>query len=128
MNIIKTIRAEIERRIKSIETFPFIEAEVGAYDKRDGKLMAYRDLLSFLDTLQEQEPKGLDKSAEEYDELHTYQKYDGGGFTPDYNVTLAEAFKAGAEWAFGQFESVGTFPIEDARGGYWPTEYFIRKK
>ena len=55
MELIDKIRTEIERRIRSIESCPFIEAEVGAYDKRDGKLMAYRDLLAFLDALEAEE-------------------------------------------------------------------------
>ena len=49
------IRAEIERRIKNIESCPFIQAEVGAYYRQEGKLMVYRDILSFLDTIEEEQ-------------------------------------------------------------------------
>jgi len=47
----------------------------------------------------------LNKAAEMYDSAHTYQRYDGGGYTPEYDATLADAFKAGVEWAFGQGET-----------------------
>ncbi len=43
-------------------------------------------------------PSNLDEAAEEYEKNHTYQRYDGGGFTPEYDATLAEAFIAGVEW------------------------------
>lgn len=39
-----------------------------------------------------------------------------------------DAFKAGAKWMEARFEHCGTFPIEDQRGGYWPTDYYIKKK
>ena len=40
-----------------------------------------------------------------------------------------DLFKAGAEWAFNQFECKGSFTIPDPRGGYWPSEpYYVRKK
>lgn len=55
--IIQAIKAEIERRIKSIDSCPFIEAEFGAEVRREGKLQGYKELLSFLDTLQEPEVK-----------------------------------------------------------------------
>ena len=41
---------------------------------------------------------GLDEAAEEYEKTHTYQRYDGGGLTPEYDATLAESFIAGAKW------------------------------
>lgn len=46
----------------------------------------------------------LEDAAEKYEEGHTYQRYDGGGLTPEYNATLAEAFIAGAEWQKEQDE------------------------
>lgn len=63
--------------------------------------------------------EGLEEAAEDF--AHGYDNGTCDGVAQD-------CFKAGAEWAFGQFESMGTFPVEDARGGYWPTEYFVRKK
>jgi len=40
-------------------------------------------------------PKDIEEAADEYEKKHTYQRYDGGGLTPEYNATLAEAFIAG---------------------------------
>lgn len=37
----------------------------------------------------------LEEAVEEYEKKHTYQRYDGGGLTPEYDATLAEAFIAG---------------------------------
>jgi len=42
--------------------------------------------------------KMIEEAAEEYEKNHAYQRYDGGGFTPEYDATLAEAFEAGAKW------------------------------
>ena len=39
-------------------------------------------------------PEDLEEAAGEYEKKHTYQRYDGGGLTPEYNATLAEAFIA----------------------------------
>ena len=62
MEIIEKIRKEIERRIHSIENCPFIIAEFGAQERENGEVMAYKDILAFLDSLQAKEP---DKSLEE---------------------------------------------------------------
>lgn len=43
----------IERRIKSIESCPFIEAEFGAEYKRDGQIRAYKDVLSIIESMQD---------------------------------------------------------------------------
>jgi len=43
-------------------------------------------------------PDGLEEEAEKYEKEHTYQRYDGGGLTPEYDATLAEAYIAGAKW------------------------------
>lgn len=40
----------------------------------------------------------LEEAADEYEKKHTYQRYDGGGLTPEYNATLAEAVIFGAKW------------------------------
>lgn len=78
-------------------------------------------ILVYLDTLVVDAPEDLDEVAD------MYEKTRGFDAVSD-NEECRRAFKAGAEWAFGQFEPMGTFPVEDARGGYWPTEYFVRKK
>lgn len=73
--------------------------ELGAYKELE-------HLETFIDSLPESNrPKlsdTLEEAAEKYEEEHTYQRYDGGGFTPEYNATLAEAFIAGAKWMAGQ--------------------------
>ena len=74
-------------------------------------------------------PEGLDEAAVDgADTLLAKPKDYALAAKSDYWNGAHDGFKAGAEWAFGQFESMGTFPVEDARGGYWPTEYFVRKK
>lgn len=47
---------------------------------------------------EESVPNDLEEAAGEYEKKHTYQRYDGGGFTPEYDATLAESFIAGAKW------------------------------
>ena len=48
------LKAEIEKKIKSIESCPFIEAEFGATEKREGKIQAYKEILSFIDSLHQE--------------------------------------------------------------------------
>lgn len=52
--------AEIERRIYSIENCPLIEAEFGASRKREGKLFAYKELLSFIASFQQEQSDIID--------------------------------------------------------------------
>lgn len=52
----------------------------------------------YVEPKEEKPSQSLEEAAEEYEKNHTYQRYDGGGFTPEYNATLAEAFQAGAQW------------------------------
>ena len=53
------------------------------------------NILKFIDSLQQGQQE--EEAAEEYEKEHTYQRYDGGGLTPEYDATLAETFIAGAE-------------------------------
>lgn len=64
----------------------------------EGSIDALLGLLNSINTLSEESDKNLEKAAEEYEKKHIYQRYDGGGLTPEYDATLAEAFNAGAEW------------------------------
>ena len=91
MNKIEKIRAEIEMHIKHYE-----KLERNAF--RNGELYICQELLFFIDSLQEEPDKTLEDAAEEYEKEHTYQRYDGGGLTPEYDATLAESFIAGAKW------------------------------
>ena len=93
MTTIERIRAEIERRIRNIESCPFIQAEVGAYDRQEGKLMVYRDLLAWLDTLEEEPIEGLDEAAREYASEQSFYWIRENPYT-----SQEYAFKAGAEW------------------------------
>ena len=43
-------------------------------------------------------PADLEEVANGYEKKHTYQRYDGGGLTPEYDATLAEAFIDGVKW------------------------------
>ena len=54
----KKLIAEIGRRKKSIDECPFIEAEFGAEMRREGKIQAYNEILSFITSLQQEQPKG----------------------------------------------------------------------
>jgi hypothetical protein len=49
-------------------------------------------------------PKDIEGAANEYEKKHTYQRYDGGGFTQEYDATLAEAVIFGAKWQKEQDE------------------------
>lgn len=46
----------IEKRINNIESCPFIEAEFGAEMRREGKILAYNDILALIDSLQQEQP------------------------------------------------------------------------
>lgn len=81
-----------------------------------------------IDSFQQEQPEEpvhaeLEEAADEYEKKHTYQRYDGGGLTPEYDATLAEAFIAGAKWALNQgVKATGTISprgiIYDNNVGY----------
>lgn len=124
--------AEIERRRlnfnKKAEKYQSLNNDYSqnCYGARD----ALRDIENFLDTLSEKSSKSLEEAAEEY-RRDSYRKSvlpNIDGPTPEYNGNVKTAFIDGAQWMENQFEHCGTFPIEDSRGGYWPTDYYIKKK
>ena len=94
---LEIIKTEIERRIT---------------DNTFGAKLELIDILAWLDTLESEHladasktsPKDLEKAADEYEKKHTYQRYDGGGLTPEYDATLAEAVIFGAKWQKEQDE------------------------
>ena len=103
MSNVDKIRQEIERRIRSIENCPFIEAAIGAYEKRDGILMAYKDLRAFIDSLSEEKPsEDLEEAADD----HIRKVADAAGHPGwDWETQdIAEAFIAGAEWMAEQLK------------------------
>lgn len=88
------------------------------------------NLLSFIDSLQQEPDKNLEEVAEKYRRAscNAAMKPNIDGPTPEYIGNIKTAFIDGAEWMKNQFEHCGTFPIEDSRGGYWPTDYYVKKK
>ena len=54
---IDALTTDIEKKIKSIESCPFIEAEFGAMEKREGKIQAYKEILFIIDSLQQEYQK-----------------------------------------------------------------------
>lgn len=80
--------------------------------------------------LDEEPDKSLEEAAEEY-RRESYRKSvmpNTDGPIPEYGGNVKDAFIVGAEWMANQFECVGTYPILDDRGGYWPSEPYYRKK
>ena len=121
--LLATIRAKIERRIKELDNDKYINIDAKAC--RISELNLFE---RFLDTLSVDAPEGLDEAADTIPLKLLTENKESYIFDSTGMRFPKDCFKAGAEWAFGQFESMGTFPVEDARGGYWPTEYFVRKK
>lgn len=67
------LKQEIEKRIKSAESCPFIEAEFGAEMRREGKTQTYNEILSLITSLQQEQPK-VDLVAELRHHLATTPK------------------------------------------------------
>ena len=65
---------------------------------------------------------GLEEAADEYEKKHTYQRYDGGGLTPEYNATLAEAFIAGYNLCKEQMMTEEAIEGEVMTNGFYPYE------
>lgn len=120
MTIIEQIKTEIERRVRSIENCPFIEAEFGASEKRDGKLIAYKDLLSFLSTLEESErPEPYNPV---YDEAYLNEKIKKATESwkgVDVDAMLAECRGYDEEKSEKQIEGLEE-EIKNYFQGYWP--------
>ena len=53
----KRLRAEITKLLDSVVSCPFIEAEVGAEERREGKIRAYNEILNLLDSFQQEQPE-----------------------------------------------------------------------
>ena len=66
------------------------------------------DVDKYMDEVRGREPVSdchdLEEAAKKYETKNTFQLYDGGGFTPEYDTTLADAFKAGAKWMAEQLK------------------------
>lgn len=114
MNTIDKIRAEIERRKKE-NMYVDLPMSIGRYYED-------RDLLSFLDTLEEpvSDCHGLEEAADKFARLYDNGTCDG---------IAQDCFKAGAEWQKakmmeGAVEGKVIVPIYD-EGDIWSTEIEI---
>ena len=83
--LLTTIQHEIERRIT---------------DNTFGAKLELIDILAYLDTLSVEAPEGLDEAARKYADINCHNYIEN---ETDRNELLY-AFKAGAEWAFGQMK------------------------
>lgn len=83
------LKAEIER-LKSTNPSEY------NYQNAEGYTWALDDILSFLDTLEEEPDKSLKEVAKKYELSIGSQDY--------CFLDIEDAFKAGAEWQAGQFE------------------------
>ena len=98
----------------------------------EGENDGYNRILDIIDSLQQEQPSlpdNLDKAARLYAIPH-YMKDVDVNYLEEYPYDkIAEAgFIAGAQWMENQFEHCGSFPVEDPNGGYWPTDYYVKKK
>lgn len=97
--LIDKIRQEIERQMAFLPTVGYSTHIADDYIPVQNVL---KHLLSFLDSLPVEAPEGLDEAAENYGEANTKEEYHTEeGIIQTYGIAY-EAFKAGAEWAFGQ--------------------------
>lgn len=105
-SIKEQIRAEIERQFVNTRDYR-CEDWVDKREYKHGKYDAYKELLSYLDTLPEQPMKGLEEAAEEY-RRESYRKSvlpNIDGPMPEYGGSIKDAFIAGAEWGAKQVKS-----------------------
>jgi len=99
--LLATIRAKIERRIKELYNDKYINLDAKAC-----RVSELGFLKRFLDSLSVDAPEGLDEAAENlYPNLDVKK---GTSFFANEEWSevknLRCAFKAGAEWAFGQMK------------------------
>ena len=115
MNIIETIKAEVERQY-DLNFAKATEWESKAEDRHsygvwyEGKVQMCKEFLSFLDTLEEKSEKpnnheGLDEAAEKYANYHP----------ACFHKPMAESFKAGAEWQKEQMMKDGLDAVKSCQ-------------
>ena len=110
MNQIDKILAEIERLKKNL---PWGGSAGQLTMECNCKNEAYNEVLSFVESLEKEQPKGVDEAAEEYTKLHV-TVFPGGSTD---RGTRQMAFKAGAKFQAEQGFSREAEVKEDA-GGY----------
>lgn len=94
------VMAEMEKRVK--------EAEIILRDVPSsaifGLTQAYKNVLSFLDTLETKElpsiPSNIDEAAKDY--ARCYTESDNGNGGDDWEDDISIAFTAGAQWQIAQ--------------------------
>ena len=93
----------IEKRINNIESCPFIEAEFGAEMRREGKILAYNDILTLIDSLQQEQPdkESLNESQQEFVNIVTERMLKEGPIP-----TLKGKQKAEFEKEFNRFKQI----------------------
>ena len=111
MTTIEKIRQEIERRIKLYSV---------TNEKEQWIVNTYWSVLSYLDTIQVDEPEGLDEAAEEYayKAKETEEKEIEAELPLGAIFFARDAFKAGAEWDRTQGVTF-TSPIDYDNDGYF---------
>lgn len=92
--LLNQIRQEIKRRIKEYDAIIESQTDAQRAERDAWKWAECKSLLSFLDTIQVDEPEGLDEAAEKY-ENERLSDY-------GYRGEIAGAFEAGAEWQKAQ--------------------------
>lgn len=95
--------------------------------KKASKTWKGVDVDKYMNEVRGREPEvDLEKAAENY--IAPIENDEGLDYINFNGRDIKDAFIAGAEWMESQFEHCGSFPVEDPMGGYWPTDYYIKKK
>lgn len=109
--VLNAIRVELDKWMK--HSVRGMKSGNPAYFQ--GKITLILDLFDFIHDIDSEEsekpvPNDLEEAADEYEKKHTYQRYDGGGLTPEYDATLAEAVIFGAKWQAEQLLKSSPLP------------------
>lgn len=94
------LRKEIERQLSAHDKVDHLEAfEVGKAWNR-GHRQALKNILSFIDSLQQEQPSSsdLDEAAQKVEDY--YDVGDENGYLYCHRGDIKDAFKAGAEWQY----------------------------
>lgn len=106
--------------------------KIDTYDESNQFDLGARSCLGFLEYFidtQQKSDKNLEEAAEKYRRAscNAAMKPNIDGPIPEYGGNVKTAFIAGAQWMENQFKHCGSFPVEDPKGGYWPTDYYIKR-
>lgn len=106
--------------------------KIDIYDETNQFDLGARSCLGFLEyfiDVQQKSDKNLEEAAEKYRRAscNAAMKPNIDGSISEYGGNVKTAFIAGAQWMENQFKYCGSFPVEDPKGGYWPTDYYIKR-